>query len=573
MKMKLISALVAASMASGCATVEQHQAKRLENSGAVIKKADAARKTFASTQVSAAPLVVQDDSVWVTAKSVQREDANLPPVFFKNFFLTGGGKLNIAGVSERVQSRTGMPVRLNPDVFMTMNQLMANASGGSAAAVSAAPGAAVPTAPGVTPQPTSPAVAAATYATEIDQNFSGSLASFLDLVSTKMGINWEYRDNSIYMYRLVTKHLKLKGGAPGGTEYELQLGKTGSATSGSQSSGGSSTTSNNGSFSSTSTVRMQSGQTSVWSATEVAVKNMLSPVGKATINQSTGTISVTDVKHVVDRVEKYVDHENGILTRQIAFTVQVYSVSVNDNAEYGLDWNLVFSKLSNLVPDWKLSFASPTSLTGATAGSLGIQILSPITSDGSLTSQLSGSQAFFKALSEIGQTSVVTTQSAVTMNREPVSIALTTQTFYLASTTPSTATAGSGTGVPGLNPGVVTTGYMLNALPTVEDNNSILLQFGLDISDLKRIVQKSVGSGATQQSIESPELTTTQFIQRVTMKPGDTLVLSGFERGTDSYDKRGLTKDAPVGAGGSYSGKGGKEATVILVTPVLIEGA
>lgn len=408
MKMKMISMLVAASLLNGCASVEQHQKQALESTGAVITKTMAAKKNFAQTQVNAAPLVVQDDSVWVTAKSVQREDANLPPIFFKNFFLQASGKLNIAGVAERVQARTGMPVRLNPDVFMTMNQLMANASGGSAAAA-AAPSAAATVPVGVGQQPTlNNTSTAATYATDIDQNYSGSLSGFLDLVSTKMGLNWEYRDNSIYMYRLVTKHFKLKGGAPGGSEYELQLGKTGSATSGSNASGSSSTTSNTGSFSSTSTVRMSAAQTSVWTATEGAIKNMLSPVGKVTVNQRTGTVSITDVKHVVDRVEKYVDHENGILQRQVAFTVQVFSVSIDDNAEYGLDWNLVFNKLSNLVPDWKLSFASPTSLTGATAGSLGVQILSPVTSDGSLTSQLTGSNAFFKALSEIGQTSVVT---------------------------------------------------------------------------------------------------------------------------------------------------------------------
>jgi hypothetical protein len=50
-------------------------------------------------------------------------------------------------------------------------------------------------------------------------------------------------------------------------------------------------------------------------------------------------------------------------------------------------------------------------------------------------------------------------------------------------------------------------------------------------------------------------------------------VLSGYERSAGQYDKRTLTSGAPIGLGGSINGTSNREAVVILVTPVLSEGA
>ncbi|MCY1546747.1 Outer membrane lipoprotein BfpB [compost metagenome] len=181
-----------------------------------------------------------------------------------------------------------------------------------------------------------------------------------------------------------------------------------------------------------------------------------------------------------------------------------------------------------------------------------------------------GSKAFFKALSSFGRVSVVTTANAMTLNRQPVPVAITNQTTYLAKVTPAPAGAsGSAGGTPGLEPGTVTTGFLLNLLPTVLDSNSILLQFGLGISDLTALVDVPSGD----QKIQAPEISSTDFLQKVAIRPGETLVLSGYERSAGQYDKRTLTSGAPIGLGGSINGTSNREAVVILVTPVLSEGA
>ena len=57
------------------------------------------------------------------------------------------------------------------------------------------------------------------------------------------------------------------------------------------------------------------------------------------------------------------------------------------------------------------------------------------------------------------------------------------------------------------------------------------------------------------------------------MRPGETLVLSGYERTVGQYDRRSLTEDAPIGLGGSLTGVNNREAVIILVTPVLSNSA
>ncbi len=114
---------------------------------------------------------------------------------------------------------------------------------------------------------------------------------------------------------------------------------------------------------------------------------------------------------------------------------------------------------------------------------------------------------------------------------------------------------------------------MLNLLPTILDSNSILLQFSMGISTLDRLDKQSSGSGNNIQSIQTPTISSTDFLQKVALRPGDTLVLSGYEREQGQYDKRTLADGAPVGFGGSFNGSTAREAVVILVTPVVTEGA
>ncbi|MDE2442654.1 MAG: hypothetical protein KGP14_16695, partial [Betaproteobacteria bacterium] len=62
-----------------------------------------------------------------------------------------------------------------------------------------------------------------------------------------------------------------------------------------------------------------------------------------------------------------------------------------------------------------------------------------------------------------------------------------------------------------------------------------------------------------------------QTVQRVALRSGATLVLTGFDHEVMQYNQQGLTKD--IGLGGSYNGSKVHETYIILVTPIIVDGA
>lgn len=543
----LMAALALAGLATGCAEIQKHETSIRDDANLIHAQAKQAVAN-ASAKFAAESVVSRVDGAWLGNRYVVAEikkEGGLPPFLDASMTVRDqSGQLStVEAMAERVVTLTGIPVRIMPDV---------NIASSTGAATPAVP---APVPPMMPMQGMPPGQGVLSMMSTVD--YSGKVSGFLDMICARFGLAWKYQDKQVYIYRFVTREFSLDA-LPGTTKFKASVSKAGSGGSSGSTSGGSA-------YSSASNVDTDS-ELAVWKSMQEAVTQMLSKDGRVALNQSTGTLVVTDVKENVERVAKFVERENAILTRQVAVDVQVLTVTLDNSKEYGIDWNLVYSKLSNLAPDWTLGFTSPSTLLGTAAGSVGLQIVSPIDSNG-LTDRMTGSQALFQALSSVGAVSVVTSTTAITLNRQPIPVAVTNQTGYLASTTPATATTGGTGGVPGLVPGTVTTGFILNLLPAITDDNRVLLRFALDLSELKRIGTISVGSGETLQSIQTPEILSTQFMQGVSLKGGETLVLTGFERASGQADRATLSEEAPIGLGGSYKGNRSRTMTVVMLTP------
>lgn len=584
MKRTATAIALSASALTACNTMQRDVDRGTESARDQI--GNYSRLTTIQTATSNVRVVQRVTGAWLGGRAVpMTSDATLPEIFKRNDFQfqfkDGPGDLML--LAERLTKLTGIPVRVQPDALMPLSAFMAD-KGGSSATASPATAAGSPAGtPGVALPPLpSPAAGGALAAglsattsggrlddAKYSMNYVGTLQGFLELTCAHGGLSWDYHDGVITIRRFVTKVLSLKA-LPGSSGFDASLGRDGQTQTGTQSSGGAQTAQNTGGYSSNTKIKMDSTY-SVWTSLEGQIKAVKTPPGRYWISEATGTITVTDTKAAVDEMSRLVDHENALLTRQIAMRVEVLSVKLTGGQQYGIDWSVVFNKVTNMVP-WALTFSSPQSLVASSAGSLGVSVLAP--TNGGSSSTWSGSQAMFNALQEYGRVKVVTTANAMTVNRQPVPVAITQQTGYLAQITPAPAgSSGNTGGTPGLMPGTVTTGFMLNLLPTILDSNSILLQFSMGISTLDRLDKQSSGSGNNIQSIQTPTISSTDFLQKVALRPGDTLVLSGYEREQGQYDKRTLSDGAPVGLGGSFNGSTAREAVVILVTPVVTEGA
>jgi type IVB pilus formation R64 PilN family outer membrane protein len=158
-----------------------------------------------------------------------------------------------------------------------------------------------------------------------------------------------------------------------------------------------------------------------------------------------------------------------------------------------------------------------------------------------------------------------------TLNHQPVPVQVARQTSYLKSSqTTISANVGSTTS---LTPGIVTSGFTMMVLPNVMDNGTVMLQFSTDISTLRRINIVSSTSGPNGSQIQTPEIDTRNFLQRVAMKSGQTLVVSGFEQMDDGLDKQGVGTPSNFLLGGGVATHANKDIIVILVTPIAMPGA
>ncbi|MGY8527627.1 secretin N-terminal domain-containing protein [Paracidovorax citrulli] len=564
-----VSTVALAALLGGCSLAQKQE---IDARGATLDEANAARMNSVSPEPR--PVMERVRGAWLAPRAVSLgEDAALPAEFSNERQWPFGAawtspRADLRTIAERISKITGLPVRMNPDVYET-GMGGARAPSGIAAQAETAP---APTSGGFPPAPPRPGLSVSpslvkASSTTMEMNFTGTLAEFLNRTAMHFGINWEYKGGAIHFYRYVTKLFRVNAN-PGDTQFTSSLGKSSSGTGqGNTGSTGSAATisGNAGSFASTGQTAM-TAKFDVWDSLSKQLDSVRTPSGKVTISQATGTVLMVDTRDAVESAERIIKHENRMLTQQVAVRVDIFSVTSSDNRELGVDWNVVFQKLSN----YSLSLSTPTSLVSAEAGSLGAAILSP--GNGGTTSKFSGSEALLRALQGVGRVTAVNTASTVTLNRNLGTLASTDQVTYLATTTPGYgAVPGGGSGLPGLTPGTVTTGIIANALPTVLEDGSVMLTLSLNNSLLKDIGVISVGSGATLQQIQTPEVNDFSTIPRVLLKPGATLVMSGLSRDSQQYTERTLA--GKIGLGGSYNGRREKVTIVIMVSAQLLSGA
>ncbi len=377
--------------------------------------------------------------------------------------------------------------------------------------------------------------------------YTGSMSGLLDLVASRYNIDWEWDNNSVRFFKTKSKTFRLTA-LPGDTSLSSRIGTT---SNGSGSSGGASTSSAVNSSSELNAGVEFSGL-SVWRGIEESIKTMLSDEGRVTVTPATGTVTVEDTPLVLSRVEKFIDNQNDALSKQVVINVKVLSVDLTDSNEYGINWDVVYENLNRSIGFGLTNTFAPT--VGAT--NLAFRVLSG--------SMFDGSSAMISALSQQGKVSQVTSASLVTINNQPAPIQVGRQTTYLASSTTTVGTGGAGNTV-SLTPGLITTGFSMNVLPHILDNGKLMLQYSGDISALTRI--STVTSGET--SIQTPEIDTRNFMQRVIMTTGETLVVTGFEQFTLDGNTQGPVNAEAIGLGGGVKTKKGKSQLVVLIQPML----
>jgi len=391
---------------------------------------------------------------------------------------------------------------------------------------------------------------------------NATTAGMLDQITAVDGFSWEYKDGVVYISKFITQEYRIKS-VFGSRKHTYRSGSTGNTQAATSQGAGSSAGMIQSGFTSQTDIENKSDVNPMVSI-ENAVKSVLTKPGGTVIATATNSLIVTDTAEGQRRAAEVIERENEIMTRNVTYRVQVFSLTDDVANEGNFDLQAMIQNASK----YGITASSPVSQVSQNGGGLSYTVLS-----GGKPGRFDGSKAVLQVLATRGKTATVYDVNVPTRNFVSTPLNLTTQIPYLAATTPAPA-SGTGTagGTPGLTLGNAVTGFKMDFTSNIFDSNTISLQLAIGLVDLIEI--RKVSAGANLGSLEAPVTTGFELAPDLFLKPYETTLITGYERTTNKYSRSGLGQDLPLAfGGGSITSSGKKEKLFILITPTIVSNA
>lgn len=349
----------------------------------------------------------------------------------------------------------------------------------------------------------------------LNVSYEGTLRGLLDHIGGQSGYGWDYdaEGNRITFSNMQVRTFTILS-APGTVTYDNQLtNRSRENTNGSLGGGIGQTVTSGDASSQTAQTNTTKLKFDVWEECEKGIKALLSKQGTVVVNQAAGTVTVRDTSSRLRQISIYMQEINERLERQVALTVHVWSLELTDDAEGGLNLQVLFENAD-------IAVAAGNLMELGSASSAAVSIV-----DG----KLKGSSAAVKALRQWGKVTQLTSAGGVLMSNQPLPSLAIKRHAYLASLSLNTNDYGQTSSV---TPGEVTTGFAMTVIPHILDKRRVILQYNINLSSLDEMVELKTDDVVVQL----PQVSTRSFAQRTTMKMGQTLVLAGFEQESQGTD-------------------------------------
>ena len=374
--------------------------------------------------------------------------------------------------------------------------------------------------------------------------YKGDLEGLLDYLAGSFNLSWRWDGQKIEIFRYESKMFRVNALA-GKTDTTAKLdtmsqsSATGGTTGGTTGSSGQ-TTNITSNF-------------DVWDDISSSVKSSLSSGGSMTVASSTGIITVRDTPTVLRQVEAQIREFNRLYSRQVLINVEVYAVERNASDSASLNWTLAWSQAAS---KYGINLGSGSQSSGEGPSLSGVVNSGPF----------SGSRLVIQALSSLGRTTLLTSGSVSTLNGQAVPLNIAREVAYLqSSSTQLTGGSLGGQATTTLTPGVVTDGFAMNVTPRLLDDNRVMLRFSVDLASIDAIETFESPDGS--QAIQLPQRSVRNFLQNVSLKSGQTLVLTGLQQAQTHASKQGPLSPSAWLFGGKQSADNLSRTIVIVATP------
>lgn len=411
---------------------------------------------------------------------------------------------------------------------------------------------------------------------DLQINYTGSLGGLLDYLSHKYSIWWRHRKGQISFYKQETRVFTIYA-------LPVESSSMSASLSGTPTSAGNGT--GTGSGGSTTLSMNTDVKLSFWSNIENGIKQVLGEVAgsQMLMDPTSGTITVTAPPYALQKVALYVQALNEKASRQVAISVKVLQVSLENDDQYGLNLDEIFYRGSKHIG---MEFAGPF---GGAMGNTGAGMLSMTLLDGSWKD----STAVMQALSTQGKTALVTSTSVTTLNNKIAPVQVTTQENYVSKTTieKDSDDGDTDTSVE-METDTLNYGFTMEILPRILDNGRLMMLFTMTLTDLISLTTFSSDGSSTDNDdddeensedessneesgektvVQLPKMQTRGFVQEIAMRSGSTLVLTGFETVHNKTTKAGVGRPRLSVLGGQAYANQKRDVLVILLTPEILE--
>ena len=375
-------------------------------------------------------------------------------------------------------------------------------------------------------------------------SYQGPLSGLLDEIGSRFGVWWKYDRKEIYFYKNITRTFVL---------YSLPSEPSMSVTVGGSSSGNGASNS----LTMSNTTKME-----FWKNIEDSIKSMVEEGAQFSMDPSNGTVSVTANPNDIKKVAKFINEQNVRLSRQVAISVKVLQVNIDDADTFSLRLAGAFNDPAGG------SFA----LKGVDANGLTDNLTM------NLVPKNVSIDAAVQALSTQANTSLITSGTVTTLNNKPAPIQVVKKQNYISEITKTNSGGDSNYYDISTETQEIETGFTMNVLPRILEHGRIMMMFNLTLSDLLSLDKVNLDDGSTSeegggggQYIQNPVVESRGFSQEVVMTSGQSLVLTGYERVENSTDKSGVGSVNNSLLGGSAEAKKVRSVLVIILTPVVLE--
>lgn len=481
------------------------------------------------------------DGIWLGAKSVRATKGEPLPKSTEMVTLISAEPLGLQDIATEITTLTGVPVVLDlGDDVDTGAAVPGAATGSPDNSAVGSPGNVGISSITADANPTVEA-----SSDTIQLSYSGPLGGLLDLLSTRFGISWEYKNGTL---RLLNRDTRVF------TVYTFPgTSNLNSSVSNNSNGGG-------GGFglSSTQSATRTLDSTPFTDLVE-QVTSMVGDNGTVTAAPASSTITVSARPFVLDKVADFIDEQNERMTRQIALQIQVLNIARKQDDKFNLDLTTLFN---NGKYNLSARSASPSPVAATSTGALAAQVVDT-------TSNFNGSRAIMAALATETKSSLVNSTNLVTTNGIPVPFQVVRQTRFIAE---QETTVQDGITTITSTVEDLITGFSVQLTPRIVADGGVMVSYALALTELVGLdTINTGGESGGASSVQIPTIDVKSVIQQAVLKNNETLVLSGFEQADNKTSKNGTGLPENVALGGSQTGTANRVMTLVLITPKIID--